>query len=309
MLVPMYPDFRSQPPMTYFTDVPQLPTIDLSLFEIGNPWRDHVAAQIDWAAAEFGIFRIVNHGVEVALADSLVMLSRRFFLREPVLRAGQGTVTPAGADPGSEIRLEGAFIRDAALVPPSLTAADLQLFLQLPGFSDLVRDYMTATTGLAHRLMTSFARGLHLGDNYFIDRFTGGAASQLRIVRRASAVQAVSTRAGRTGEVTGQALLTLIAHDELSSLQVEHHGRTIEVAHVPGALICSVGEPLARLTGGRYMAGPYRVVPSCDGDSLVMSLHFGSGAADPRPAGHPEPIVPAEHWNPPSVPHATGRAA
>ena len=67
--------------MTVFTDSPRLPTIDLSLFDLGDPWRDHVGAQIDWAAAEFGIFRILGHGIDRGLLDSMVTFSRRYFAR------------------------------------------------------------------------------------------------------------------------------------------------------------------------------------------------------------------------------------
>src|SRR5690349_22275132 len=57
----------------------RLPIIDLSLFDVGGTWRDHVAAQVDWAASEFGFFYIVGHGVETGVIDSLVRLSRTFF--------------------------------------------------------------------------------------------------------------------------------------------------------------------------------------------------------------------------------------
>ena len=50
-------------------DPPRLPTIDLSLFDIGDPWRDHVAAQVDWAASTFGLFQILGHGVDPVLID------------------------------------------------------------------------------------------------------------------------------------------------------------------------------------------------------------------------------------------------
>jgi isopenicillin N synthase-like dioxygenase len=67
--------------MTSFIDLPRLPTIDLSLFDIGDPWRDHVAAQVDWAASTFGLFQIVGHGVDRGLIDALLDLGGKYLGR------------------------------------------------------------------------------------------------------------------------------------------------------------------------------------------------------------------------------------
>ena len=64
--------------MNSFIDPPRLPTIDLSLFDIGDPWRDHVAAQVDWAASTFGLFQILGHGVDPVLIDALLELGGKY---------------------------------------------------------------------------------------------------------------------------------------------------------------------------------------------------------------------------------------
>ena len=64
--------------MTSFMDPPRLPTIDLSLFDVGDPWRDHVAAQVDWAASTFGLFQIRGHGVDPALVDTLLEIGAKY---------------------------------------------------------------------------------------------------------------------------------------------------------------------------------------------------------------------------------------
>ena len=64
--------------MITFIDPPRLPTIDLSLFDVGDPWRDHVAAQVDWAASTFGLFQILGHGVDPVLIDTLLELGGKY---------------------------------------------------------------------------------------------------------------------------------------------------------------------------------------------------------------------------------------
>ena len=75
--------------MASFVDLPRLPAIDLSLFDAGDPWRDHLATQIDWAGSTFGFFYVIGHGIETALVDALMDSSRRYFVRsEHAARVG-----------------------------------------------------------------------------------------------------------------------------------------------------------------------------------------------------------------------------
>ena len=57
------------------------PSIDLSLFDIGAPWRDQVAAQVDSAASSFGAFLLVGHGVDGGLTDTLLELGGKYVKR------------------------------------------------------------------------------------------------------------------------------------------------------------------------------------------------------------------------------------
>ena len=58
---------------------------------------------------------------------------------------------------------------------------------------------------------------------------------------------------------------------------VRHQGRLIDVPHLPGPLICAVGESLELLTASHYRVAPYRLVGQAGNDSLGLSFHFGAG--------------------------------
>jgi len=62
--------------MVAFIDPPRLPVIGFAPFESGGQFRDHVAAQIDWAASEFGIFYIVGHRVDLSAIERLIVSAR-----------------------------------------------------------------------------------------------------------------------------------------------------------------------------------------------------------------------------------------
>jgi isopenicillin N synthase-like dioxygenase len=208
--------------MISFIDSPRLPSIDLSLFDIGDPWRDHVAAQVDWAASSFGVFQILGHGVDSALIDTLLELGGKY------IRHGND---------------------------------------QLPGFHDTVREYITTMTGLGHKLMTTMARGLHLDDSFFVDRYSGNPVTSLRIrdrlvspsgtspLPRLQSVEGASLADADEGPDRG--LLTIVKLGETEGQQVQFDGQWLDVPAQQGALLCYVGPVLERLTQGHYVCAAH----------------------------------------------------
>jgi len=227
--------------MITFLDPPRLPTIDLSLFDIGDPWRDHVAAQVDWAASTFGLFQILGHGVDPVLIDTLLDLGGKYVALE-----------------------ERAHGRGA------------QQLADLPGFHDTVGEYTTTMTGLGHKLMTAMARGLRLDDSFFVDRYSGNPVTSLRI--REYPVGR-TTLAGISA-VADRGLLTIVKLGESDGQQVFFDGQWIDVPALPGALLCYVGPVLERLTQGHYVSATHRLSPG-DGrsrPSLYFEFEPGSDA-------------------------------
>jgi isopenicillin N synthase-like dioxygenase len=206
--------------MISFIDPPRLPSIDLSLFDIGDPWRDHVAAQVDWAASSFGVFQILGHGVDSALIDSLLELGGKY------MRYGSDN---------------------------------------LPGFHDAVREYTTTMTGLGHKLMTTMARGLHLDDSFFVDRYSGNPVTSLRIRERVVSGEDGSADRG---------LLTIVKLGDAGSQQVQLEGQWLEVPAQPGALLCYVGPVLERLTQRHYVSAARRLNWGSTADRPAISFAF-----------------------------------
>ncbi len=211
---------------------PQLPTIDLSLFDIGDPWRDHVAAQVDWAASTFGAFQLIGHGVDSGLIDTLLELGGKYVKRGV-----------AGAD--------------------------------LPGFHDTVREYATSVTGLGHKLLAAMARGLRLDDGFFADHYTGNATTSLRIGDYPVAL----SPGGQpdTDETGNRRLLSILKLGHSHDLQVRVQDRFEDVPTVSGALLCSVGPILQRLTHGHYLHATHRLRRAVENDRPPLCFVFEPG--------------------------------
>ena len=224
--------------MVTFVDPPRLPTIDLSLFDVGDPWRDHVAAQVDWAASTFGLFQILGHDVDPVLIDTLLELGGKYIgLQERARGGGKGS-------------------RD-----------------DLPGFRDTVSEYTTTMTGLGHKLMTAMARGLHLEDSFFVDRYSGNPVTSLRI--RDYPVAGVPVVG--TPMDSDRGFLTIVKLGETEGQQVHFDNQWVDVPALPSALLCYVGPVLERLTQGHYVSAAHRVSLGDGRDRPSVSCAFEPG--------------------------------
>ena len=224
--------------MVTFVDPPRLPTIDLSLFDVGDPWRDHVAAQVDWAASTFGLFQILGHDVDPVLIDTLLELGGKYIgLQERARGGGKGS-------------------RD-----------------DLPGFRDTVSEYTTTMTGLGHKLMTAMARGLHLEDSFFVDRYSGNPVTSLRI--RDYPVAGVPVVG--TPMDSDRGFLTIVKLGETEGQQVHFDNQWVDVPALPSALLCYVGPVLERLTQGHYVSAAHRASLGDVGHRPSVSFAFEPG--------------------------------
>jgi isopenicillin N synthase-like dioxygenase len=210
---------------------PRLPTIDLSLFDVGDPWRDHVAAQVDWAASTFGLFQILGHGVDSVLIDTLLELGSKYIRR--------------GGDPWNE----------------------------LPGFHDTVREYTTTMTGLGHKLMTTMARGLHLDDSFFVDRYSGNPVTSLRIRERLVSLEGTALADSDDGGAD-RGLLTIVKLGETEGQQVQFDGQWLDVPSLPGSLLCYLGPVLESLTQGHYVSAAHRLSLGSTAERPSISFAF-----------------------------------
>jgi isopenicillin N synthase-like dioxygenase len=288
--------------MFAFADTTRLPIIDMSLFDAGDPWRDHVAAQIDWAASEFGFFYITGHGIEPEVTDSLLRLSRAFFEldaqtknRVHMSKGGRawrgyfpvgGELTSGRPDLKEGLYFGEELAEEDARVRSGTPLHGRNIFPSLPGFREAVLDYMRALTGLGHKLMTSIGRGLRAGDSYFVDRYTGDPTTLFRIFHYPSAQPGADLQSRGVGEHTDYGLLTLLYQDDVGGLQIKHRASWIDVPPVPGSFVVNVGDMLERLTSGRYVSALHRVVSPATRSRVSMPFFF-----DPRFDAVLEPIA------------------
>jgi polar amino acid transport system ATP-binding protein len=271
------------------TDPPRLPVIDLSLYDLGDPWRGQVAAEIDAASGEFGFFCLVGHGIDVGVVEPLMAAGRRFFATEQAVKRRVQIGHHARARQGGFTPVEELVARSSDLINLSFeaqltlgvedilspTAAQRQTFLpDVPGLREPVLDYMRSLTGLSHKLMAMLARGLRLEDSYFVDRYTGNPATSFRILNYPQVANAPAAGAQATDGRRSPGLLALLMQDANGGLELRYRERWVDLPTIPNSFICNLGQGLARLTNGRYLAPAHRIRNSVETHRLSMAFGF-----------------------------------
>ena len=275
-----------------YSDAPRLPVIDLSLAGGKSTWLDHLAAQLDWAAAEFGFFYVVGHGVDRRVVSAMHEAAHRFFTlpleRKLALSMERGGRAWRGYFPvGGELTSGRPDLKEGLYLGEELDAQDprvraglplhgANLFPDVPGFRDATLQYIASLTALSQRLIAALGRGLGVGDEWFRKHLTSDPTILFRLFRYPPPGAGHIADKG-VGEHTDYGLLTLLYQDDAGGLQVKYGDEWIDVPPLPGSFVVNIGDMLERLTAGRYVSALHRVINASGRSRISMPFFF-----DPR---------------------------
>jgi isopenicillin N synthase-like dioxygenase len=270
------------------TAADRLACIDISpLFGADPAARAATAAAIGEAAARDGFFYVAGHGLAADTVPRLEAESRAFFA---LPEAEKAAVAMALAGPawrgwfplGGELtsgladQKEGFYFGDE-LGPddPRVRAGWLMHGPNLwparpPALRAAVEAYVAQTTRAAAAIMQGVSLALGLPDNHFARAYLARPTVLFRIFRYPPA----EPGGWGVGEHTDYGLLTLLAQDRWGGLQIRTDDGWIEAPPVEGSLVCNVGDMLERLTGGRFVSAPHRVLNRSGRERLSFPLFY-----------------------------------
>ena len=266
-----------------------VPIIDVSSLVRGES-ADHAASvtrSLDEACRDTGFFCIVGHGVDPTLIGELDRAAREFFALPNHAKAAMAMSVggrawrgwfPLGGEVTSGIpdRKEGIYFGeelgdDDPRVRAGRPLHGRNLFpTQVPALHDAVLAWIDALTSLGHAVMSGIAQGLGLSPSWFREHLTTDPTVLFRIFRypmRGPGDWGVA-------EHTDYGLLTLLLQDDCGGLQVESRSGWIDVEPIPESFVCNIGDMLERITGGRYVSTPHRVLNTSGRDRLSFPFFF-----------------------------------
>ncbi len=250
-----------------------IPIVDVSELVAGAPGQQRVAAQLGEACRESGFFYAVGHGVDEGLQKRLHELSRQFFAQsaEEKQRIGMaqgGRAWRGYFRVGDELTSGKPDQKEGLYFGAELPADDPRVLAGTPlhgpnlfpsephGFRETVLEYMTALTGLGHRLMAGLALSLDLEESYFADRYT---TEPLTLFRIFSYPPPADPALWGVGEHTDYGLLTILLQDDAGGLEVRSRSQWVAAPPIPGSFVCNIGDMLDRMTRGLFRSTPHRV--------------------------------------------------
>ena len=265
-----------------------LSIIDISpLFGEGAGARALVAAAIGEAAARDGFFYVSGHGLEADTVSRLEAESRAFFAlpeaekaRIEMARAGKawrgwfplgGELTSGLADQKEGIYFGDELGPDDPRVAAGWLMHGANLWPERPaGLRGAVETYVAEVGRAAAALMEGVSQALGLPADHFARAYLARPTVLFRVFRYPPAAPG----GWGVGEHTDYGLLTLMAQDRWGGLQVRTDTGWVEAPPVEGTLVCNIGDMLERLTGGRFVSAPHRVLNVSGRERLSFPLFY-----------------------------------
>ncbi|KIC50152.1 oxidoreductase [Tateyamaria sp. ANG-S1] len=255
----------------------RLPLIDArNLSSTSRTEQRKTADQIGRAAREIGFFRIIGHGIDLALVEKTYQAAERFFalpdfkkrqyyIGNSTNHRGYVPFTEKGDYPDEMNRSYEAFDLGLDLPPndPDYTAGNRLLgpnvWPDVYGFRQTVSEYYKQISALGQRMCAALELHLGLVPGKMTDHMTK-PISQLRLLHYVRQSNGIDAKSVNMGAHTDYECLTLL-HTRNAGLQVMNaDDRWIDVPVDPRVFVVNIGDMLEAWTNGLLRSTPHRVL-------------------------------------------------
>jgi len=271
-----------------------IPVVDVQGLQCDSS-RPEVIRQIGRACADYGFFRIVNHGIPAAVSNRMLEVAEEFF-RMPV----EDRMEYYSDDPFRKTRLSTSFnihkeqvlnwrdylrhhcypLEDHVHTWPSKPAH----------YREVGSLYCREVRALALRLLEAISESLGLEAD-FLDKALGKHEQHMAINYYPKCPNPELTF-GLPAH-SDPNVLTLLLQDEVPGLQVFNNGHWIAVNPIPNSFVINIGDQLQVLSNGRYRSVLHRAVVSSSRARIsIPTFYCPSPDAVIDPA---TPLTDAEH--------------
>jgi isopenicillin N synthase-like dioxygenase len=252
----------------------EIPLIDIAALRTGaRDGVDEVAARIVEACETAGFFYVTGHAVSDWTIGGVFDAADWFFAAPQVLRDAldvktspnfRGYVPMGITGPNKPRRMLEAFQMMLDLPPddPDVRAGNIMAGPNrwpdgAPAFRAAMEAYFVAMTDLTRLLLSAFARGLRLPDDFFSAHFRK-PLTQLRLLHYPP--QPPDSDAVGVEAHTDTGAFTILLQDDVGGLEVRtRDGRWIAAPPISGALVINIADMMQRWTNGRFVSTPHRV--------------------------------------------------
>ena len=272
--------------MTEFTEIPILDLAPL----IAGAESAGLAAAFAKAYGETGFGYVVNHGVDPALRDAVFAASRNFHAlpdhRKQALALDRNhrgyiainTSTDVNSDLAEVTKPNQSasfmMMREDPLADPDVYLSGPNQWPDLDGFRQACEAYVQAMAELGRKLMAVALDAAGVTDRTFLKSFATPTIWLRLLHYPPQSPQAPEDLYGSAPH-KDFGCLTLLAQDDVGGLQVQTPaGKWVDVPPLPGALVVNVGDMLHRLSNGRLLSTPHRVINTTGRERYSVPFFF-----------------------------------
>ena len=272
-------------------DLEKIPIIDITNLINGKD-KISVAKKIHFASQKLGFIYIQNHGISKSIIKALRDDGLKFFRKTQrektqvkISNKHRGWLGYGGAkmDDNAKPDLKESFIwghqdQNGLSLEDHPLRGNNRWPDFLPSLENHAMNFFNNVDKLAKALLTGFALGLNLDENFFL-KTANKPLSRASLVYYPSQKSLVSKDQFGVSSHTDFGLLTLLFQDDVGGLQVQDiNGDWFHAPPIPDTIIVNVADLLSRWTGGEYKSTPHRVINASNRERLSLVLAF-----DPNP--------------------------
>jgi len=242
------------------------------VIDISQPDRVHVHKAIDAACREWGVFQVVNHGIDTRLLGALRRQMRALFGAplEEKLAISRTAENPWGFFDRELTRHQRDW-KQIYDVGPADGQTRPQWPSSIPAFEPIVRTFYAECDALALRLLRVMARNLGMPADSLDVHFRPAHTSFLRLNYYPRCP--VADRNLGVNAHTDSGAITLLLQD-LPGLEVLHDERWLQVEPRRNALVVNIGDVMQVWSNDLYLAPMHRVLTNTDSDRFSAPFFF-----------------------------------
>lgn len=264
-----------EPTLSQFNSPPSstsvVPLIDLQ--GLNDPLaKASIIEAIDKACADWGLFLVVNHGIEISILEEMLEAAKAFFTLP--LEEKMKYTAKDRPDLMNYILRPDLTWREV-LRHQGCPASDeiIQLWPSKPSnYRDVAKAFLEATRKLAMRLERAIFERLGKDEEYAEGMANEGFQYMLCNYYPPSPQPHLALG---MGPHTDQCLIGVLMDNNVDGLQLRHEDTWVTVPHVPTALVVFLGKSMERVSEGRYKAAEHQVV--ANEKMTRISLAVGNG--------------------------------
>jgi isopenicillin N synthase-like dioxygenase len=225
-----------------------------------------------------GFFYLTQHGVPQRQIDAMFAATRQFFdqpLEEKMKVSSPdrsskgyreyGFFQKDGSDTRPMPDLQEHFILQRELPPddPDILAGNHHQLNRwpdnLPGWKETILGYFDSIDQLSLQLLSAFAIGLKLKEDYFA-QFFRKSTSGMKIFHYPAQPPATQKKRIGLGAHYDDGAVTILLQDNVGGLQVQVGADWNNVTPIAGTFVINIGEMMARWVNDLFIPTPHRVV-------------------------------------------------